>query len=161
MRYDRWSYMEPDPHKALRDDVRLLGELLGETLQLRGDAGLFETVERVRTLAREARRGDDRDFRQLALVLALLPVDSALPLARAFAHFLNLANVAEQHHRVRRRRAHLRDPGAPPQRGSAQDTFARLVAAGVSPDALHRALSSLHIELVLTAHPTEVSRRTL
>ena len=48
--------MEPDPHKPLRDDVRLLGELLGDTLQPRGEAGLFEIVERVRTLAREARR---------------------------------------------------------------------------------------------------------
>jgi len=84
----------------------------------------------VRTLAREARRGDDRDFRQLALVLALLPVNSALPLARAFAHFLNLANVAEQHHRIRRRRAYLREPNAAPQRGSCEETFTRLVAAG-------------------------------
>ncbi len=153
--------MEPDPHKALRDDVRLLGELLGETLQLRGEPGLFETVERVRTLAREARRGDDRDFRQLALLLALLPVESALPLARAFAHFLNLANVAEQHHRIRRRRAYLREPNAPPQRGSCEETFARLVAGGVAPDQLHDAVRALRVELVLTAHPTEVSRRTL
>jgi phosphoenolpyruvate carboxylase len=153
--------MDPDPHKALRDDVRLLGELLGETLQLRGYAGLFETVERVRTLAREARRGDDRDFRQLALVLALLPVDAALPLARAFAHFLNLANVAEQHHRIRRRRAYLREPDSAPQRGSCQETFARLVAGGVAPERLHDAARALRIELVLTAHPTEVSRRTL
>ena len=113
--------MESDPHKPLRDDVRLLGELLGETLQLRGDPGLFETVEHVRTLAREARRGDDRDFRQLASVLSTLPVESALPLARAFAHFLNLANVAEQHHRIRRRRAYLREPDAPPQRGSCEE----------------------------------------
>ena len=153
--------MEPDPHKALRDDVRLLGELLGETLQLRGNAGLFETVERVRTLAREARKGDDRDFRQLALVLALLPVDSALPLARAFAHFLNLANVAEQHHRIRRRRAYLREPDAAPQRGSCEETFARLVAGGVEPEQLYDSVRALRIELVLTAHPTEVSRRTL
>src|SRR5690349_19522501 len=114
--------MEHDPHKALRDDVRLLGELLGETLQLRGDAGLFETVERVRTLARDARRGDDNDFRQLASLLAELPVESALPLARAFAHFLNLANVAEQHHRIRRRRAYLREDDARPQRGSVEET---------------------------------------
>ena len=93
--------------------------------------------------------------------LGQLPVDAAIPLARAFTHFLNLANVAEQHHRIRRRRAYLRDPGSRPQRGSPEETFARLVARGVSPDALHDAICALQIELVLTAHPTEVSRRTL
>ena len=81
--------------------------------------------------------------------------------ARAFAHFLNLANVAEQHHRIRRRRAYLREADARPQRGSVEETFARLVAGGVAPERLHEAVSTLHIELVLTAHPTEVSRRTL
>ena len=90
-----------------------------------------------------------------------MPVDAAIPLARAFTHFLNLANVAEQHHRVRRRRAYLRDPGSRPQRGSSEETFGRLVAGGVAPAALHEAVCALEIELVLTAHPTEVSRRTL
>ena len=94
-------------------------------------------------------------------MLEQLPVDAAIPLARAFTHFLNLANVAEQHHRIRRRRAYLRDPGSPPQRGSCDETFARLVARGVSPTAVHEAVCALQIELVLTAHPTEVSRRTL
>jgi phosphoenolpyruvate carboxylase len=84
-----------------------------------------------------------------------------LLLARAFAHFLNLANIAEQHHRVRRRRAHRRDLQSPPQRGSCEEAFARLIADGLSPRALHESVCRLPIELVLTAHPTEVSRRTL
>ena len=63
-----------------------------------------------------------------------LPVDAAIPLARAFTHFLNLANVAEQHHRIRRRRAYQRDPARAPQRGSCEETFARLIAGGVTPD---------------------------
>jgi phosphoenolpyruvate carboxylase len=75
--------------------------------------------------------------------------------------FLHLANIAEQHHRVRRRRAYLRDPGAAPQRGSCADGFARLLAAGVTPDQLHASVSALQVELVLTAHPTEVARRRL
>src|SRR6185295_4896513 len=90
-----------------------------------------------------------------------LPVESATPLARAFAHFLNLANVAEQHHRIRRRRAYLADPASRPQAGSCQETFERLVAAGIAPGELFEAVCTLRIELVLTAHPTEVSRRTL
>jgi phosphoenolpyruvate carboxylase len=81
--------------------------------------------------------------------------------ARAFAHFLHLANIAEQHHRIRRRRAYQRDPTAAPQRGSCEEAFARLLADGVGPEVLQRALGSLQIELVLTAHPTEIARRTL
>jgi phosphoenolpyruvate carboxylase len=150
-----------DPHKPLRDDVRLLGELLGETLRAHGGAALFETVERVRTLAKASRTGSDVQFTELASLLAELPVDAAIPLARAFSHFLNLANVAEQHHRIRRRRAYLANPDAPPQPGSCRETFERLVLSGIAPDALHDAVCRLQIELVLTAHPTEVSRRTL
>jgi phosphoenolpyruvate carboxylase len=146
-----------DPHRPLRDDVRLLGRLLGETLQTHGDPGLFETVERVRMLSKASRA----DVSELASLLSQLPVEAATPLARAFAHFLNLANVAEQHHRIRRRRAYLADPKLPPQPGSCRETFARLVAAGTTPDELFDAICTLRLELVLTAHPTEVSRRTL
>jgi phosphoenolpyruvate carboxylase len=152
--------VKEDPHRPLRDDVRLLGRLLGETLRSRGDAGLFETVERVRKLSKASRAGTT-EFGELASLLAGLPVESATPLARAFAHFLNLANVAEQHHRIRRRRAYLADPKSPPQPGSCRETFVRLSAGGIPPAALFDAVRRLHIELVLTAHPTEVSRRTL
>ena len=150
-----------DPHKPLRDDVRLLGELLGDTVRAQAGEAIFATVERVRALAKSARAGHDADFRVLADELSRMAVDDALPIARAFAHFLHLANIAEQHHRVRRRRAYLRDPAAAPQRGSCADGFARLLAAGITPDRLHDAVSALQVELVLTAHPTEVARRRL
>src|SRR5262245_10503276 len=126
-----------DPHKPLRDDVRLLGELLGDTVRTQAGESIFATVERVRALAKSGRAGNDADFRELAGELSRMAVDDALPIARAFAHFLHLANIAEQHHRVRRRRAYLRDPAAPPQRGSCADGFARLLAAGITADALH------------------------
>jgi phosphoenolpyruvate carboxylase len=153
-----------DPHRPLRDDVRLLGELLGETLRAQEGQALFETVERVRTLAKHARAaasGDERDFRTLAEVLGGLPVAAAMPVARAFSHFLNLANIAEQHHRIRRRRAYQRDATRPPQRGSCEEAFGRLLASGVTPEDLFQAVCRLRIELVLTAHPTEITRRTL
>jgi phosphoenolpyruvate carboxylase len=153
--------MESDPHKPLRQDVRLLGELLGETLRTHAGEDVFRLVEQVRALSKGARAGSDRNFAELASVLASLPVDAAIPLARAFTHFLNLANVAEQHHRIRRRRAYLRDPEASPQRGSCEEAFPRFVASGVTPQKLYQAVSGVRIELVLTAHPTEVSRRTL
>lgn len=150
-----------DPHERLRDDVRLLGGFLGETLQLREDPALYNIVERVRALSKSGRAGSDRDLDALAELLRALPVESAVPIARAFSHFLTLANIAEQHHRVRRRRAYLRDPAAAPQRGSCEETFTRLLARGVSTDALHAATASLSVELVLTAHPTAITRRTL
>ena len=107
-----------DPHKPLRDDVRLLGELLGDTLESRAGARIFRTVERVRALAKSARGGNDADFASLSAALSEMPLDDALPVARAFAHFLHLANIAEQHHRIRRRRAYQRAPDVRPQRAS-------------------------------------------
>ena len=153
--------MSVDPHKPLRDDVRLLGELLGEALRAREGQARFEIVERVRALAKSARAGERDDFERLAGVLGGMPVEDALPIARAFSHFLNLANIAEQHHRTRRRRAYQQSPDLPPQRGSCDETFGRLIAGGLTPDGLRAAVAALRVELVLTAHPTEIVRRTL
>jgi phosphoenolpyruvate carboxylase len=148
-----------DPHQPLREDVRLLGELLGGTIRMQASEAIFHTVERVRALAKSARAGNDSNFRTLSDELSRMSLDEALPIARAFAQFLHLANIAEQHHRVRRRRAYQRDPSARPQRGSCDEAFARLIAGGISPDRLYEAVCGLRIELVLTAHPTEVVRR--
>jgi phosphoenolpyruvate carboxylase len=168
-----------DPHKELRDDVRLLGELLGETLRRQEGQPLFARVERVRALAKRARHeahdrtpagahdrtptasGGNDVFEALADELRAMPVAAALPIARSFAHFLNLANVAEQYHRVRRRRAYQRDPRAKPQPASIEEALPRLLSAGVSPEILHRTVTGLGIELVMTAHPTEIMRRSL
>jgi phosphoenolpyruvate carboxylase len=154
----------PEPSdKPLRDDVHLLGDLLGQTLCAQEGAELFEMVERVRALAKSGRAGNAADFDRLAELLAAHPTAEALPVARAFAHFLSLANVAEQHHRVRRRRDYQRDPAARPQPGSFDEVLARLLgdAHGLTPGQLFERIASLQIELVLTAHPTEVVRRTL
>ncbi len=151
-----------DRDAPLRADVHLLGDLLGEVIQAREGAAVFETVELVRRLARSARHGQSDDFERLrADVLGRLSTEDALPVARAFAHFLTLANIAEQHHRIRRRRHYLADRAASEQPGSLAETFRRLVAGGVAPDALRDAVQRLSIGLVLTAHPTEVSRRTI
>jgi len=115
----------------------------------------------VRALAKSARSGDAEDFERLADVMSGMPIDAALPVARAFAQFLNLANIAEQHHRTRRRRAYQANPSHKPQRGSCDETFGRLIAAGVTPDALFDMVCQLRVELVLTAHPTEIVRRTI
>ena len=100
---------------------------------------LFETVERVRALSKSGRAGSDEDLDALAELLRALPVESTVPIARAFSHFLTLANIAEQHHRVRRRREYLRDRARRRSADRATKTFAPLLAGGVSADALHAA----------------------
>ena len=149
-----------DPHEPLRDDVRVLGEMLGDALRERGGAELFELVEKVRALSKQGRAGQMREFEELAELLRQLPVGSAVPVARAFSHFLTLANIAEQHHRIRRRREYQR-PGAERQPGSLDEVLPRLIRSGVTPGALHAAIRELQIGLVLTAHPTAITRRTL
>jgi len=152
--------MAVDPHQPLRDDVRLLGELLGDVLRQHEGEELFLQVEQVREAAKRA-RSSDVDLESVGRLLHSLPMASALTVARAFAHFLSLANIAEQHHRERRRRDHARDPQGRPQRGSCAETFARLRAEGVSAEGLAAAIEAMHVELVFTAHPTEIARRTV
>jgi phosphoenolpyruvate carboxylase len=152
--------MPADPHRPLRDDVRRLGDLLGEVLRTFEGPALLDRVEEVRAIAKQAHSGDRSAFGELASRLADLPLDAAVPVARAFATFLTLANIAEQHHRIRRRRDYARE-GSRPQPGSCADAFARWRATGMPGEVLAESVRSLRIELVLTAHPTEVVRRTL
>ncbi len=152
--------MPSDPHQPLQDDVRVLGALLGDTLRRQEGDDLFDAVERIRALSKQVRGGEAR-FDTLRRALEALSTDQAMTVARAFAHFLGLANIAEQHHRIRRRRDYQRDPEAPPQRASFADSLARLRAAGIPPATLVERVVNQRIELVLTAHPTEVVRRTL
>jgi phosphoenolpyruvate carboxylase len=137
-----------------------LGELLGEMLRTFEGPALLDRVEEVRAIAKRAHSADRSAFGELASRLADLPLEAAVPVARAFATFLTLANIAEQHHRIRRRRDYARE-GSRPQPGSCADAFARWRTTGMPNDVLAESVRSLRIELVLTAHPTEVVRRTL
>jgi phosphoenolpyruvate carboxylase len=150
-----------DPHAPLRDDVRLLGHLLGDTLRQQVGEDLYNKVELIRKLGKQARDGDATAGVELNRVLEALEDHELSPVARAFTQFLNLANIAEQYHRVRRRNAWQCVEDKVPQHGSPQELFPRLAAHGISADAIWQSAQSLDIELVLTAHPTEISRRTL
>ncbi|MBK4999422.1 phosphoenolpyruvate carboxylase [Pseudomonas sp. S31] len=139
----------------LREDVHLLGDLLGETIrQQHGDAFLGK-IEDIRHSAKADRRGAAE---QLSSTLANLGEDDLLPVARAFNQFLNLANMAEQYQLIRRRDA---DQPEPFEARVLPELLARLKQAGHGNDTLARQLAKLDIQLVLTAHPTEVARRTL
>ncbi|AYC32022.1 phosphoenolpyruvate carboxylase [Pseudomonas cavernae] len=142
----------------LREDVHLLGELLGDTLRAQHGADFFDKIELIRKGAKAARQGSAAGAEQLSSTLDSLAEDELLPVARAFNQFLNLANIAEQYHRVRRL-----DPeeAEPFEARVLPELLNRLLAAGQAGEALARQLGRVEIELVLTAHPTEVARRTL
>ena len=150
----------PDHHAPLRQDIQLLGELLGEVLRRQEGQELFDLVETVRSLSKAARAGDEGASSKLQELTHSLSVHDMHRVARAFAHFLNLSNIAEQQHRIRRRRQYQAQ-GASPQRGSLDDCMGRLLEAGVDPATLATCVAELAVELVLTAHPTEVRRRTV
>jgi phosphoenolpyruvate carboxylase len=149
-----------DAEAPLRRDVRLLGEILGQVLvEQEGDA-LLEDEEQVRLLSREARRtGDARLREQLAETVRTLDLERQASVLRAFGLYFQLANIAEQHHRIRRRRQYGREQRA--VRESLAEAFARLDEAGVAAAELERASRRVSLDLVLTAHPTEATRRTV
>ena len=143
-----------DNHAALRANVGLLGQLLGDTIKDHHGISFLDKIETIRQLAKSARQGNDDDQQQLLDTLKHLSDDELLPVARAFSQFLNLANVAEQFHTISRQTQH--DKGA----GPLSQVFERLKHADINDDNIKAAVAELDIELVLTAHPTEVTRRT-
>ncbi|CZT27750.1 MULTISPECIES: phosphoenolpyruvate carboxylase [Pseudomonas] len=147
-----------DIDARLREDVHLLGELLGNTIREQRGAEFLDKIERIRKGAKAGRRGSAEGAEQLSSSVDGLGDDELLPVARAFNQFLNLANIAEQYQLM-----HRRDDKQPLPFESRvlPELLDRLKAEGHSPAALARQLSKLEIELVLTAHPTEVARRTL
>lgn len=151
-----------DPFAPLRRDVDTLGRLLGETLVEQAGRSFFELEETLRALAkrRRATTGAERmrttgDLRER---VRSLDVATAEGISRAFAHYFQLVNLAEQHHRVRRGRDHDRageiDPGS-------LAALSHVLSARVKRDAVEALLAHASIELVLTAHPTEAQRRTV
>lgn len=129
----------PDAHAPLRDDVRLLGRMLGDALRHQTGQDVFDKVERIRVLGKQARDGVGGARAELIQLLSSLQDEELLPVARAFTQFLNLANIAEQYHRVRRRRAHQWRADEPPQPGSVRALLMRLVAEGHSTEKIGRA----------------------
>ena len=147
----------PEPNDAaqpLRRDIRLLGNLLGAVLVEQEGPELLETVERIRAITRAAREQGT----VAGLDDAVAGFDDATQalVLRAFGTYFQLANIAEQHHRVRRRRA---ESHAGPQRESVDEAIAEL--AHVDDGELARRAAGTHVRLVLTAHPTEATRRTV
>jgi phosphoenolpyruvate carboxylase len=146
--------------RALREDVHRLGELVGELVREQGGEALFDLVETARKLAIAHREGDAAAQGELKTLLGSLAPSTARDFIRAFSTYFQMVNMAEKVHRIRRRRAYLRDASAPQPFGFA-DILQRLKAQGVDADEIERALATVSIQPVFMAHPTEVTRRTL
>lgn len=142
----------------LREDVHELGELLGETIRAHLGDTFLQRIERIRLGAKQGRKADQAAHEALLSALHDLPDDQLLPVCRAFNQFLNLANIAEQYHRIRRRRE---DEPLSFEERCIGELLQRLQAAGHDAQSVVDQVAGLDIELVLTAHPTEVTRRTL
>jgi len=142
------------------DDIRLLGRLIGEVLHEQAGAQAFELVERVRQIA-VAERRDGRDPMQLlSAALEHAELDDQVHLVRAFGWLSLLANTAEDLHQERRRRFH-RDHGSGSQEGSLTASIEHLIANGVTSQSIADELRRLVVSPVITAHPTEVRRKTV
>jgi len=145
----------------LRDDVRLLGRILGDTLREQEGEETFQLIENVRRAAVRFRKTqDDRDRVQLEQTLDALSPGEALLVVRAFSYFSQLSNIAEDLHHNRRHRAHLK-AGSPPKDGSLLLALERIGEKHISKETLRSFLDSALISPVLTAHPTEVQRKSI
>lgn len=147
---------EIDP--LLRDKVRLLGTLLGQTIENQYGQPMLDKIEQIRRLSKDARFGNDEAHKELLVQLKNLPDEKLVPVVRGFNQFLNLANIAEQQNKASWRR---QDYGKDDTAQMFSSLFERLEEEGIKGKQLTRQVADANIELVLTAHPTEIMRRTL
>lgn len=149
-----------DKDQALRDDVRMLGRLVGDLLREQGGDELFEFVESARLRAIRRREGNERDDERLSDLVRDLDLSLALPVIRSFSTYFQMVNTAEKVHRIRRRREYLQEVGQY-QPGGLEETLVKLKAKGLGLDELQELFDGMRIEPVFTAHPTEPTRRTI
>ncbi|WP_018600238.1 phosphoenolpyruvate carboxylase [Mycobacterium sp. 155] len=145
--------------EPMREDIRLLGSILGDTVREQNGEAVFDLVERARVESFRVRRSEI-DRAELAGLFAGIDVHQAIPVIRAFTHFALLANVAEDIHRERRRAVHVA-AGEPPQDSSLAATYLKLDSAELDSAAVADALTGALVSPVITAHPTETRRRTV
>ncbi|MGI4858212.1 MAG: phosphoenolpyruvate carboxylase, partial [Janthinobacterium lividum] len=157
--------LSPDPlaekDRALFEDIRFLGRLLGDVVREQEGEAVFGVVEAVRQTAVRLRRdGEAQATRELEALLAGLSAEQTVSVVRAFSYFSHLANIAEDRHHNRRRRHYLLAESSP-RTGSLAFALARLAREGQDPDAVRHFLERTLVVPVLTAHPTEVQRKSI
>ncbi|QNN58492.1 phosphoenolpyruvate carboxylase [Diaphorobacter ruginosibacter] len=155
----------PAPRKTDKDlpliqDIRLLGRILGDVIREQEGVAAYDLVEQIRKLSVAFRRDADHEAdKALKKLLKGLTGDQTVSVIRAFTYFSHLANLAEDRHHIRRRAVHERAGSA--QEGSIEVALARLRWAGIAPRAVAQSLAKSYVAPVLTAHPTEVQRKSI
>ncbi|MCL1140654.1 phosphoenolpyruvate carboxylase [Shewanella pneumatophori] len=145
-----------DMYASLRSNVGTLGQILGDTIRTDLDESFLEKIEQIRHLAKSSRQGDDAAREEMLTLLSSLNDDELVPFAKAFNQFLNLANIAEQFHTISRNCDELVCVPDP-----VEQLLGRMLGGKIDQEKVLACLKTLDIDLVLTAHPTEISRRTL
>jgi phosphoenolpyruvate carboxylase len=148
-----------DATEPMRDDIRLLGTILGDTVREQNGDEVFALVEQARKASFQVRRSEI-ERAEVAQLFDGIDIHQAIPVIRAFSHFALLANVAEDIHRERRRAIHVAR-GEPPQDSSLAATYLKLDAAHLDTATVAEALTGALVSPVITAHPTETRRRTV
>jgi phosphoenolpyruvate carboxylase len=150
-----------DKDEPLREDIRMLGRVLGDTVRDQQGEATFELIERIRQTSVRFRRDDDHGARgELETLLDALSREQTIQVVRAFSYFSHLANIAEDQHHIRRTRIHL-IAGSAPREGSFARAMADALDKGLAPSELTAFFDGALISPVLTAHPTEVQRKSI
>lgn len=146
---------------ALHKDIRILGNLLGKVITTQCGVEVFQMVEDIRQAAKKFRTEGTLESRaEFSRKIEAIPDEYRSYIIRAFSLYFELVNLAEQNHRLRRRREYERNPESNPQRGSLKSVVQQMHSMGITASSMESLLSELGVELVLTAHPTEAMRRT-
>lgn len=153
---------ERDHHAALRRDVKFLGNMLGDVLVHQGGHPLLEMVEKIREMTKSLRcHADESIYADLKAEISTLDPELRKQVIRAFAVYFHLVNIAEQNHRIRRRREYQFQEDSGKQPGSLEHAVASMKENGVSSEVIQQLLKTLSLELIITAHPTEATRRSV
>ncbi len=146
--------------RPLVEDIRLLGRILGDVIREQEGEDAFNLIENIRKLSVSFRRDEDHTAdKALKKLLKSLSADQTVSVIRAFTYFSHLANLAEDRHHIRRRAIHER--AGDTQEGSIEVALSRLRWAGITPKTISQTLAKSHVSPVLTAHPTEVQRKSI
>ena len=158
---DTLEHDSVDKDQPLRDDIRMLGRVLGNTIREQEGDAVFERVERIRSTSLRFHRNQDKAAQsEFEALLAALQGRETIQIIRAFTTFSHLANIAEDQHHIRRVRAHALAASAP-RDGSMTHSLSRARDAGVTSAQLSAFFANAFVSPVLTAHPTEVRRRSV
>ncbi|ANE45887.1 phosphoenolpyruvate carboxylase [Paenibacillus swuensis] len=150
------------PNNLLRRDVRFLGNILGEVLVHQGGTELLDIVEKIREMSKSLRANYVPSlFEEFKNTIRGLDSENRHQVIRAFAIYFQLVNIAEQNHRIRRKRDYERTSGENIQPGSIESVIVELKDSNISIEEVQELLEGISLELVMTAHPTEAMRRAV